>query len=177
VPLFILALPLIIVLIVIVLTPLTLFQRYRVGTARRKARRWVVTLNVLGLSLSSVLFFTGAALTAIWVPEAFTYALAGFTGGCLLGVIGLSLSRWEIGHGSLHYTPNRWLVLGITVIVTARLAFGLVRTWRAWHTTTDYTSWAAASGAAGSLAAGAVVLGYYVTYWLGVRRRLQRHGA
>ena len=176
-PLLILALPLIIVLVVIVLTPLTLFQRYRMGTARRRARNWVVTLNVLGLSLSSILFFAGAALTAMWVPEAFTYALAGFTGGCALGVVGLGLSRWEFTRGSLHYTPNRWLVLGMTLIVTARLAFGLVRTWRAWQTTTDYTSWAAASGAAGSLAAGAVVLGYYVIYWIGVRRRLRRHGA
>lgn len=176
-PLLILALPLIIVLVVLVLMPLTVLQRYRMGTARRRARSWVATLNVLGLSLSSILFFIGAALTAMWVPDAFTSALAGFTGGCLLGAIGLSLSRWESGPGSLHYTPNRWLVLGITLIVTARLAFGLVRTWRAWHTTTDYASWAVASGAAGSLAAGAVVLGYYVTYWLGVRRRLRRHGA
>jgi len=33
----------------------------------------------------------------------------------------------------------------------------------------------ASFGVAGSLAAGAVVLGYYLSYWLGIRRRLRRH--
>jgi hypothetical protein len=35
--------------------------------------------------------------------------------------------------------------------------------------------WAAESGLGGSLAAGAVVFAYYLTYWLGVRRRLRSH--
>ena len=83
--------------------------------------------------------------------------------------------RWEAGGASLHYTPNRWLVLGISLVVTARLAFGFWRSWQAWHATSDYGSWAAESGVAGSLAAGAVVLGYYLTYWLGVRRRVRWH--
>jgi hypothetical protein len=74
----------------------------------------------------------------------------------------------------LYYTPNRWLVLAITLVVAGRVAFGFWRSWNAWQTTDDYASWAAASGAAGSLAAGAVVLGYYLVYWLGVRRRLRR---
>jgi hypothetical protein len=99
----------------------------------------------------------------------------GFVSGCLLGLVGLALSRWEAAPGSLHYTPNRWLVLGITLVVTARLGFGFWRTWHAWHATPDYGSWLAESGVAGSLAAGAVVLAYYLTYWLGVRRRLQWH--
>jgi hypothetical protein len=35
-------------------------------------------------------------------------------------------------------------------------------------------AWVAASGAAASMSAGAVVLGYYLVYWAGVRRRLRR---
>ena len=38
-------------------------------------------------------------------------------------------------------------------------------------------SWFVAAGVAGSMAAGAVVLGYYLTYWIGVRRRYRRHAA
>ena len=49
------------------------------------------------------------------------------------------------------------------------------RSWHAWHARVDDTSWLAASGAAGSLAAGAVVLGYYVAYWIGLRWRIGRH--
>jgi hypothetical protein len=36
-------------------------------------------------------------------------------------------------------------------------------------------SWFVAAGVAGSMAAGAVVIGYYLVYWLGVRRRWRRH--
>ena len=174
-PLLILGFTLLVILIAIALTPLTLLQRYRMGTARRRARGWIATVNVVGLSVSSILFFAGAAVTSVWIPSAFTHALAGFAGGCLLGVAGLALSRWESAPGALHYTPNRLLVLGITLVVAARIAFGFWRSWHAWGITPDYASWAEASGAAGSLAAGAVVLAYYLTYWLGVRRRLRRH--
>ena len=76
---------------------------------------------------------------------------------------------------SLHYTPNRWLVLAITLVVSSRLVYGMWRSWHAWHARADDTSWIVASGAGGSLAAGAVVLGYYLAYWLGVRVRIERY--
>jgi hypothetical protein len=175
VPLLIVAFTLFVILAAIALTPLALVQRYRVGTARRRAREWSATINVAGLAFSSALLLAGAGLTSLWVPSALTLTLIGFASGCLLGLVGLALSRWEPAPGSLHYTPNRWLVLGITLVVTGRLVLGVWRSWQAWHATSDYSSWAAESGVAGSLAAGAVVLGYYLTYWLGVRRRLRWH--
>ena len=174
-PLFgLLAFTLIVILAAIVLTPLAIVQRYRLGTARRRARGWVATINALGLALSVVLFLAGAALTSLWIPNALSYSVAGLVGGSLLGFAGLALTRWEPSPGSLYYTPNRWLVLAITLVVAARVAFGFWRSWHAWQTTDGYASWAAESGAAGSLAAGAVVLGYYLIYWLGVRRRIVR---
>jgi hypothetical protein len=175
VPLLIVAFTLFVILAAIALTPLALVQRYRLGTARRRARGWSATINVVGLAFSSAMLLAGAGLTSLWVTNAFTLTLMGFVSGCLLGLVGLVLSRWESEPGSLHYTPNRWLVLGITLVVTARLAFGFWRSWHAWHATLDYRSWATESGVAGSLAAGAVVLAYYLTYWLGVRRRLRWH--
>jgi hypothetical protein len=85
------------------------------------------------------------------------------------------LSRWEATPGALHYTPNRWLVLAITLSVASRLLYGMWRGWQAWQAGLNGAPWLVASGAAGSLAAGAVVLGYYLIYWLGVRRRLHAH--
>ena len=174
-PLLVFGFALVVILAAIAFTPLALVQRYRLGTARRRARGWSATVNVAGFAFSSGLFLAAAGITSLWVPNALTLTLAGFVSGCLLGAVGLALSRWESAPGSLHYTPNRWLVLGVTLLVTARLAFGFWRSWHAWHVTPDYGSWAAESGVAGSLAAGAVVLGYYLTYWLGVRRRLRWH--
>lgn len=173
VPLVLLAVALI--LAPVALMPLALVFRYRAGTARRQARGWVTTLNLVGLAISTSLFLMGAALTTIWVPHAFSYSLLGLLGGIALGIVGLWLSRWERAPQALHYTPNRWLVLGVTLVVTVRLLYGLWRGWDTWRHSAGETSWLAAVGVAGSLAAGAVVLGYYLSYWMGVRRRLRAH--
>jgi hypothetical protein len=166
---------LLVVLAIIALIPLSIVQRFRVGTSRRMARGWVATVNLLGVALSVALFLTGAAITNVWVPEAFVYSLLGLSTGCLLGVLGLVLTRWERAPHALHYTPNRWLVLAITLVVTARLFYGFWRSWEAWNSALDGTSWLVTAGVAGSLAAGAVVLGYYLVYWFGVRRQIRRH--
>lgn len=175
-PLVVVAVVLIFLLAFIALSlPFSIIQRYRMGTARRLARGWVATINLFGIATSAGLLLLVAALSGAWIPRAFAYTAMGLTGGCALGLLGLALSRWEATSRSLHYTPNRWLVLSMTLVVTARLAYGFWRGWQAWSSTPDDASWLAASGAAGSMAAGAVVLGYYLTYWAGLRRRLKQH--
>jgi hypothetical protein len=94
-------------LLLLALMPLILIQRYRVGTARRLVRPWVVGLNLLLMTLSAVLFLAGAAVTSYWVPYAFTGATLGLGVGALLGVIGLVATRWEPTAATFHYTPNR----------------------------------------------------------------------
>ena len=163
------------VLAVIALIPLSLLLRYRAGTARRPARRWVAAVNVVAVGISAALLLMVAAVTSYWIPMAFRYVLTGLAGGCLLGLLGLWLSRWEATPRSLHYTPSRALLLAITLVVMARLIYGFWRSWHAWHSAPGDASWLAASGAAGSLAAGALVLGYYLTYWAGVWHRVSQH--
>ena len=163
----------VLVLIGIALVPLSLLQRYRVGTTRRPARGWFIGLNLIAVLLSAAIFMLAAALTTAWVPGAFSYALIGFAAGGLLGMIGLALTRWESDSHSLHFTPNRSLVLLVTLLVAARIVYGF---WRSWHTWNEGVRvWGAAFGVASSMGAGAVVLGYYTAYWLGVRRRFIRH--
>jgi hypothetical protein len=169
------ALAILIVLAFIAVIPFSIIQRFRMGTARRTARRWVATVNLTAVALSVVLVLAGTLMTSRWIPEALTYTLYGLAGGCVLGLLGTALTRWEYVGETMKYTPNRWLVLAITLVVTARLMYGFWRGWHAWRAGLDHASWVAASGAAGSLAAGAVVLGYYLIYWAGVRRRLRRH--
>jgi hypothetical protein len=175
VPLMVIGVALLTMLAFIALLPLTLIQRYRAGTSRQLARGWLAAVNLAGLAMSVLLFVIGAAVTSIWVPYAFRYTIAGIAFGCVLGVIGLVLTRWEPSSRSLYYTPNRWLVLAITLVVTTRLLYGFWRGWQSWRSASDGGAWVVASGATGALAAGAVVLGYYLTYWIGVRRQLSRH--
>jgi hypothetical protein len=169
--------PVLVVLAAIALVPLSIVQRYRVGTSRQRARGWLATLNVAGLLVSCLLFLASAALTTVWVPDALTYTAAGLTLGALLGIVGLRLTRWEPSAGILHYTPNRWLVLGLMLVIAARVFYGLWRAWHTWHAGLEGESWFVTAGVAGSMAAGAVVLGYYLAYWIGVRRRYRRHAA
>ena len=163
----------VLVLIGIALVPLSLLQRYRVGTTRRAARGWFIGLNLIVVLLSAAIFLLAAALTTPWVPDAFSYSVAGFAAGGLLGMIGLALTRWEPDSQALHFTPSRSLVLLVTLLVAARIVYGL---WRSWHTWNEgFRAWGAAFGVASSMGAGAIVLGYYAVYWLGVRRRFIRH--
>lgn len=168
------ALAIVIVLAFIALIPLSLILRFRAGTMRRRATGWVIALNFFGTMISVLLFLLGAAITTNWVPGTLTYTAAGLAIGNVLGIAGLALTRWEVASGRLHYTPNRWLVLAITLVVTARVAYGFYRSWEAWQATLNGMAWVAASGVAASMSAGAVVLGYYLIYWAGVRRRLRR---
>lgn len=172
-----LALAILVILLVLALIPLSIIQRFRVGTSRRQARGWVAMLNLIAVVFSAVLFLVGAFITSRWIPEALTYTLAGFGAGCVLGLLGVALTRWEYAGSRLQYTPNRWLVLTITVVVAARVLYGFWRTWVAWRASVETLAWVAASGVAASMSAGAVVLGYYLIFWTGVRLRIRRHEA
>lgn len=143
----------------IVLTPLTLVQRYRVGSARKQARPWLATFGLVMMAASTIFFLAGAAITSFWIQDAFAGALAGVGAGIALGMVGVLLTRWEAKPGSLHYTPNKWLVLAVTLIVSARLIYGLSRSQLA---------------TAESLAAGGVVVGYYLGFAAALRWRIRR---
>ena len=93
--------------LVIALIPVSLVQRCRMATSRQRARGWLAVVNLAGLSLSAVLFLASAAVTSVWIPYAISYTAAGLAAGCVLGIVGLGLTRWEPAPGSLHYTPNR----------------------------------------------------------------------
>ncbi|MGO1070232.1 DUF1453 domain-containing protein [Lysobacter sp. CA199] len=152
------------------LIPIGLIQRYRYGKARRRALPWAVSLAA-GLSFASLLLlFLSAWAIGHWVADAPTYAATGFLGGGVLGVIGLGLTRFEDEAKGLFYTPNRWLVLGLTLLVAARIVYGLWQTAHAWGD--GHEDWLSRQGSL--LAVGGLLLGYYQIYTLGLRRRLRR---
>jgi hypothetical protein len=164
-----------VILVVVLLTPVSLVMRYRAGRTRRQARGWVASVNIAALALSVVLWLTATGITSFWVPGSLAYAVAGLAVGGLLGLVGLALTRWDTTPDRLHFTPNAWIVLFITVVVAARIAYGIWRTWHAWDAGFDHTSVVVVDGIRGSLAAAGIVLGYHLTFWLGILRRVRRH--
>lgn len=165
------ALAILFVLLVIALIPISIVQRFRTGTAERPARRWVATLNLVAVAVSVFLFVGGAFVTSQLVPGVLTYTLAGVAVGCLLGALGVALTRWQYVAGRLRYTPNRLLVLALTVVVAARVLYGFWRMWETWQAGIG----SVVPGVATSMSAGAVVLGYYLVFWTGIRWRIGRH--
>lgn len=161
-------------LAIVALTPFLLIQRYRAGSARRQARPWVATLNIAALTFSAVFFLASAAFTTIWIPRALSGASLGMAIGLLLGAIGTVFTRWEPGVRALHYTPNRWLVLIVTLIVSARVIYGFYRSFEAASAGVSGHAMVSAFGVPQSLAAGAIVIGYHLVYNVALRWRIGR---
>jgi hypothetical protein len=155
---------------------LSLALRYRAGTARRQARRWVVCLNVWATSFSVVFFLSFTLLLSFWVGSAFRFALIGMGCGAILGLLGLAMTRWENQDEGLFYTPSRWLAFLIVSAIAARFVYGW---WHATHSGNgapgDQHWLITASGTQLSLAVAAGLIAYYLVYSIGVRLRLMRH--
>ena len=164
------AVPILLVLVVIALIPFSIVQRFRAGTADRPARRWVATLNLVAVAFSVFLFVGGAFVTSQFVPNVLTYTSAGLALGGVLGLLGVALTHWQYAGGRLRYRPNRLLVLTLTIVVAVRLLYGFWRSWQTWEAGLD----SVIPGVAASMSAGAVVLGYYLVFWAGIRWRIGR---
>ena len=123
-PLIVFALLLFVLLALAGVILLSLALRYRAGTARRQARRWVASLNVWITGLSTVCFLVISLLFSVWVGSAFRFALIGMGIGGILGLLGLALTRWESRSEGLFYTPSRWLAVIIVFAIAARVAYG-----------------------------------------------------
>jgi hypothetical protein len=173
VPIIIFALLLFVLLALAGVVLLSLALRYRAGTARRQARRWVASLNVWMTSFSAIFFLSFTLLLSFWVGSAFGFALIGMGVGGILGLLGLAVTRWESRPEGLFYTPSRWLAFLIIFAIAARVMYG----W--WHATHSGSApgdkhWLiTASGTQLSLAVAAGLIGYYLVYSIGVRLRLR----
>lgn len=172
-----LALPLallVFVALMLLLLPLSLWQRFRSGSARRPARAWLVTLN-LWLTLASTLLFAVFALVAsLWWPGAWWQSGLGLLAGMGLGALGYALTRFETTPAALYYKPNTWLILALTLLVLARVAAGFVQ---GWQVSMGGHSWPLQGwmSHASLLAMAALLLGYAGMYAGLLHRRLRRY--
>ncbi len=154
------------------LLPLALMQRYRHGRARRRAQAWAVRINAWLLALSALMLLLGAWISSRWIDDALRDAALGLAGGIAIGIAGLWSSRFEVTPRGLYYTPNRWLVLGLTSLLALRIALGLWLGWQHWQPAHAAAGWSVWLDRGGLFAVAAVLLGYYLAYTWGLRRRL-----
>ena len=160
-----------VVLLSFVLLPVSLWARYRSGRARRRAQGWVVRTNAWLFALSALLFLGSAWVVGWWLPQAPRDALFGLLAGIAVGVVGLWLTRFEHDAQGYFFTPNRWLVLALVLVVLARIAAGL------WLTAAPMLGIEDGAGsewmkAGGWLGIAGLLLGYHGSYAWGLRARL-----
>jgi hypothetical protein len=163
-------------LLAVAFIPLLFVIRFRLGSARRRARPWVTTVNVAVLAFSAGTLLVSASIVNVWVPNAFKSAVIGLAAGAALSLFGLAFTRWERTQETLFYKPNRWFALVVPLALTVRIIYWMWRGWHAWGPSANTRSWLAASGTAGSLGVGAAVAGYYFGYAAGVWKRSRRVG-
>ena len=174
-PLLLLALILFVIFAFTGVVLLSLAMRYRAGTTRRQARRWVATTNIWLTSISALLFLFFDFLMSFWLGPTLRFAFTGMGIGAALGLLGLVATRWEAEPEGLFYTPSRWLALLITLAIATRFVYG----W--WHATQasvpaeHQDRLLSASATQLSLAVGAGLIGYYWFYAIGIHLRLRRH--
>ena len=176
VPIILFALLVFVLLALVGVVLLSLALRYRAGTVRRQARPWVASFNVWMTIFSAVFFLCFTFLLSFWVGSALRFALIGLTCGCILGLVGLALTRWESQADALFYTPSRWLALLVTLAIAARFIYGW---WRTTHSgisaPVDHHWLMTATATQLSVAVAAGLIGYQLVYAIGVRLRLTRH--
>lgn len=156
----------------VVLLPLSLWQRYRYGKARRLARPWLVSVNAWVLALSVAIFVAISAIGGYWWPGSLLHAGSGLGLGAVLGLLGLWVSRFEITPQGLYYQPNPWLVLALTALIAGRIALGFLQLY--WHSRGLDTRMAGLDGHGSLVGVAGLLLGYYLAYQWGLKRRLAR---
>ena len=161
-------------IVVIALMPLMLIQRYRAGKARRLARPWVATLNLAVMAFSAVFFLLRRAVHDDLDSQGVHGRGDGTGGWCPARRARAGDHPVGTDTRALHYTPNRWLVLIVTLIVSARVLYGLFRSLAMAQAGFSGGALVTAFGVPESLAAGAIVIGYYLAYNAGLRWRIRR---
>ena len=154
----------------LVLLPVLLWARYRNGKARRRAQGWAIRVNAWLLAVSVPMLLLSAWVMTHWYDAALVETVVGLGLGVLLGIVSVWLTRFEPDATGFHYTPNRWLVLTLTLLLAARIVAGLVVGWQRIGTGADAPT--ALLDAGGLLAIAGVLLGYALAYTWGLRARL-----
>jgi hypothetical protein len=157
----------------VLLLPVAIVQRYRMGRARRRVQPFFVRANAWLTALSAVLFVLGAWLLQGWVIDAVRDAVAGIAIGVALGWIGLRFDRFEWTDRGLFRTPHRGFLLLLTGVLAARVLVGLLLAWQA----LPGDGWGGWLDRGGLLGVAGVLLGHALATTWGLRARIARHAS
>ena len=152
-----------------------LYRRYRGMVGRQPLVPSSLTLRVVLLGAVTLLFL----LPTLSHAAAAAAALAGLVVGGLIGLAGLSLTRFERAPDRDYYTPNTYLGLAVFGVLLARLAYNFMRVSAQMQTLPAGQPPPAGFGSltANPLTAALLlmVLGYYLVYGAGLLLWVRRN--
>lgn len=163
------------VLVIILLMPFSLWQRYRLGKKRRKVWPWLNALNAWLVLVSVLLFFASAWLSNHWLPGARGMAAMGFVAGLALGALNLLVSHRELLSDGYYLTPNALIVLAMTLLIALRIALAIWQMFEHgwdWYPATRDAAWYLQP--ASLLALGGLLIGHWFVWCWWLRARLRR---
>ncbi|HET7402204.1 MAG TPA: hypothetical protein VFJ62_10495 [Usitatibacter sp.] len=151
-------------LVLIPLIAWRLYSRIRrmVGRQRLSRVRPWITLGVFPLVILLL------ALAQLPRPANLAFLVAGVTGGGLLGVYGLRMTRFEPAPEGLFYTPNAHLGIALSLLFLARIAWRLVELFMLQPHAARAPDEFARSPL--TLAIFGLLAGYYIAYAIGLVR-------
>jgi len=157
------------------LIPLILFalyRRFRRNFGRQPVRRKRLMVRIVALTLAGF----GVASSVIATPEFLGAAGGGLAAGIILALVGLRHTRFEATTEGEYYTPNVYIGIILSALLLGRLAYRLVVIAPAVHAaaqTSPGNPFASFQRSPLTLALFALLIGYYLSYSIGVLRHLK----
>jgi hypothetical protein len=161
------------VLIPALLVPLIgyrVYRRFRTSFGRQpvQTKRMIVRIVILSAVATAFLVFALSHLAVIGA------GVAGLALGGIVGVVGLRLTRFELGPEGNFYTPNPYIGGTLSAILVARIVYRFLVVMPAVQMTAQHAAASGGNPYAGfqqsplTLAILMVTIGYYVTYFAGI---------
>lgn len=147
----------------------SLYRRFRRNFGKQRVRpAWMIFRIVMLAAVALLLLTTGLVKPVLGLG-----ALAGLAAGAGLAVWGLRLATFRAEGGVFFYTPNPVMGMALSAVLLGRLAYRFLQV----GSLMSFGGDPAASFSPLTLTLAAALIGYYLTFNIGVLRRARATNA
>jgi hypothetical protein len=142
-----------------------IYRRLRRSFGRQRVREGLMWLRIGILTVIA----TAVAVSAAHDVKILAALAAGIAGGAVLGYVGLRHTKFEVQSDGRFYTPHTYIGIAVSALFLGRLLYRFLSVYGGALPSHGYTATYQANPL--TLATLGAVVGYYVSYYLGVLQR------